>query len=122
MDGEPFKSCSSCSRVWQSREDFLADPAVELVGYQSFIQDEILGLFLFNHLACRTTLTVRAARFEDLHDGPIYRLRRRAAERGPGLCLARGEQAACPSACECEYVAGVVESIQRCSSSGGDAD
>jgi len=108
----PFKICTSCGHRWSRRAQFLADPAVTLVGYQSFIQDEVLGLFLFNH-DCGTTLTVRAVRFEDLHDGPIYELRSHAAARGPGLCLASEVDHGCPSACECRFVDQVTETVGR---------
>ncbi len=29
-----FKKCTFCGHLWQSRKDFLEDPATDLIGYQ----------------------------------------------------------------------------------------
>jgi hypothetical protein len=108
----PFKICTSCERRWDTREQFLDDPTIVLLGYQSFLPDDVLGLFMFNH-DCGTTLTIRAARLEDLHDGPIYRARRDWVQHGAETCLASSTDHACPPTCECEYVKHVSEAVGR---------
>ncbi len=101
--GRPFRRCSACVRVWPSRNAFLSDPDVTLVGYQVNYGELKAGFFLFNH-ACRTTLAVRASTFRNLYDGPIFRQRADGTASCPGYCVHESELAACPSACECAYV------------------
>lgn len=108
-----FKTCPHCAHPWPTRRDFLDDPQVELVGYQSFIQDAVLGLFMFNHHSCGTTMTVRGARFEDLQQGPIYALRTASIPREANeACLASEADEGCPHECECGYVARVVQVLR----------
>jgi hypothetical protein len=64
-----FKTCPFCSKPWTSRETFLEDADIEPVGYQVDFEDLSLGLFLFNHNTCKTTLAVHARLFKDLHTG-----------------------------------------------------
>jgi hypothetical protein len=108
-----FKTCPTCDRRWSTRQDFLDDPEVVLVGYQSFIQDAVLGLFLFNHTVCESTMSVHGGRFEDLQQGPIYALRTGRVPRSEGeVCLASEADADCPHECECGYVARVVQALK----------
>ncbi len=68
-----FKICPLCGQSWATRLQFLEDAGLELVGYQVDFQELSLGLFLFNHRSCQTTLAIRAQSFRDLYDGPVYR-------------------------------------------------
>ena len=62
-----FKVCTLCGETWKSREAFLADPRVRVIGYQVHFQDLQTGMFLFNHDACCTTLAIDASLFTDLY-------------------------------------------------------
>ena len=98
-----FKTCTSCRREWATRDDFLSDRTVEFVGYQSWLPDPILGLFLFNH-DCGTTLAIKAGEFEDLYQGPIYRSSLAGSKECAGYCHSEGETNACALECECAWV------------------
>ncbi len=116
-DASPFKRCSMCGQAWPSREALLADPAIEPLGYQASVSDGVLGLFLFNHLSCGTTLAVRADGLASLHDGPVYRdpgsPRDRPPEpQGPGTCLTHEAGEPCPDRCECEFVGAVLARVE----------
>ena len=112
VDGEPFKTCSNCGRPWSGRGSFLSDPAVELVGYQSFLEELELGLFLFNHCDCGTTLAIPAGAFSDLHDGPVFNERLTGSEACQGFCQQRRSLEACPNRCECAWVRDVLQVVR----------
>ena len=56
-----FKTCSCSKTPWFSRDEFLADGNIYLVGYQANFGDFVLGLFLFNHLTCQSTIGIPAS-------------------------------------------------------------
>ena len=106
-----FKICPMCAKPWATRDAFLADPALTLVGYQVFWEELELGLLLFNH-TCGTTLAVEVARFTDLYDGPIFSTRATGTKACPGHCLHRGNLEPCPAQCECAYVRAILQQIR----------
>lgn len=106
-----FKRCALCGAQWHSREQFLSDPGIELVGYQVNFSMLKLGLLLFNH-ACKTTLAVYAKHFENLYDGPVFASRATGSEDCPGYCLHRCELRPCPTRCECAYIREILSVIK----------
>ena len=100
-----FKVCPSCRHEWATRHHMLTDPEVSFVGYQAWVQDGVLGLFLFDHLPCSTTMAVSARLFEDMRPGSTYEHRDRPPAEVPGYCLSGGTPAGCPPRCECDFVA-----------------
>ncbi len=46
-DGEAgvFISCGMCKHTWTTRDDFLSDPNIELLGYMANFDDRELGHF-----------------------------------------------------------------------------
>jgi hypothetical protein len=97
--------------VWADRDGFLADPALELIGYQAFLEDLELGLFLFTHYPCGTTLAIRAGDFSDLHHGPIFAERLTSSDACPGYCLRERELQPCANHCECAWVRNVLQLV-----------
>lgn len=108
-----FKSCPKCGSVWQKREDFLADPETEIIGYQVNFKDLKTGLFLFNHLTCQTTLSLKAEYFLDLYNGPVFRERKTGTDACPGYCLYEDNLMSCPVRCECAYVRAVLNKLKK---------
>ena len=105
----PFKICTLCGTAWPTRDDFLADPHIKLLGYSVHFKDLELGLFLFNHSSCLTTLAIKACAFTDLYEGPIFTERATGTASCPGYCLHQSELRPCPARCECAYVREVVD-------------
>ena len=60
-----FKKCSKCAVGWEDLRQFLEDPNVVYLGYQSADKTPTDGLFLFNHLKnnCQTTMTIKVKEF-----------------------------------------------------------
>jgi hypothetical protein len=91
---------------------FLEDAAVKLAGYQADFTDLGLGLFLFNHQTCGTTMAVQAHLFQDLHSSPVYIQRKTGQAECPGYCLRTVELAPCPAECECAWVRSLLQTIR----------
>lgn len=111
-DGPIFKKCSKCGFVWPTRESFLEDRDLWLIGYQVDFEDLVAGLFLFNH-SCFTTLAVEAGKFQDLYDGPIFAERLTGTEECQQFCFRRYELRPCPSKCEYAFVREILQIIKN---------
>jgi len=107
-----FKTCSVCRRTWNDRTEFLADPDIELIGYQVHFKDLNRGLFLFNH-SCHTSLAIPAEKFIDLYQGEIVKGRKTGTDECPGYCLHQDELESCPAECECAFVRDIIQIIRK---------
>lgn len=109
---DPFKTCS-CGTIWPTREAFLHDPQLSLIGYMPSFADLKLGILLFNHDKCRTTIATRVDAFADLYDGPVYADRKTGTAECPGHCLRKSDLDPCPAQCECAWVREVIQRVAR---------
>lgn len=113
--GEPmkiFKACTGCKTPWLSRNEFLADNNIEIVGYQVNFGDLVLGLFLFNHLICESTIGVPAGIFKDLYDGPVFSKCLVGSEHCPGYCRYKEVLHPCQNHCEGAYVREILQILR----------
>jgi hypothetical protein len=108
-----FKICSKCAEKWRNRSDFLADRNLTLTGYMANFEHLELGMFLFDHKHCGTTLTVEASKFTDLYNGPVYQNNLFGTEECQEFCLDKNELGPCPAKCECAYVREVVNIVRN---------
>jgi hypothetical protein len=108
-----FKTCSKCALEWDTREEFLADPCVQLNGYQVNFLKLGEGLFLFTHKSpsCGTTLALHARQFIDMHDGPIFENALRGSPECMGLCNRSDSLDPCQAKCECAFVRDVLQRV-----------
>ncbi len=105
-----FKECPSCGFEWISRDYFLRNPNIEIIGYQVHFEELTAGIFLFNH-SCRTTLGLFAGDFKDLYQGPIFSARATGSKECRRYCLNQNESRPCPAECECAYVREILQII-----------
>ena len=110
MPTEPFKTCPLCKKAWETRNDFMDDPDVAIVGYQVHFEALTEGLFLFNH-SCDATMTLKAGVFKDLYNGPIFEQRLTGTDDCPEYCLIKHELRPCTAKCECAYVREIIQLI-----------
>lgn len=106
-----FKQCTTCGSKWSTRDQFLEDPDIEMIGYQVNFVELLAGFFLFNH-SCGTTLAVLSEAFEDLYDGPVFRERAAGSEECPEYCLHEDDLSPCPAHCECAFVREIIQSVK----------
>lgn len=109
-----FRACS-CGYEWRSRDNFMSDPQVEVIGYQVNFEHLQEGFFLFNHLTegCKTTLAVPAGCFFDLHKGTVFKGHPTPAKECSGYCLRRENIAPCPIMCECAFVRDILQTVSK---------
>ena len=110
-----FKKCPCCGYTWITREKFLSDHMIEIIGYQVNFRHLELGFFLFNHNAidCGTTMAIEAGNFKDLYDGPIYAKSLTYTDKCPEYCLSGEDLRPCPAECECAYVREIMQIIKN---------
>ena len=106
-----FKLCKNCGQKWVTREDFLNDTDIILVGYQAHFEELTLGLFLFNHI-CKTTLSLPAEEFIDLYEGPVFSEWKTGKEECPGHCLKSSSLDPCVTKCEGAYIRETMQIIK----------
>lgn len=100
-----FKQCNTCKKIWNSRDEFLNDPDISLIGYQVHFKSLEKGLFLFNHNGeCRTTLAIEAINFFDMFSGERYDECRAKLPGCPGYCLQVRNLDRCDQFCECAFI------------------
>ena len=115
MNKTPCKVCPTCSEKWDMVEALLADPLIELVGYQVNLDVLEEGLFYFLHHRedCGTTMAIPVTAFKGLSDLPFLAPRAAARPEGcTGLFLKEGELGPCPQKCECNWVREIMQTIQ----------
>ncbi len=61
----PFRACGMCHKQWATRQDFIADPKLRLLGLQAVPHHADGNLLVFEH-DCGTTVSVLAWRLRDL--------------------------------------------------------
>jgi hypothetical protein len=107
-----FKKCNVCKSSWESRENFLSDPDVEIIGYQANFSEPNEGLFLFNHI-CGTTLSAQVKVFGTLYDGPRYKEILTGSEDCKGLCLNEKDSSLCIAECNLAFAREIIKIIRN---------
>jgi hypothetical protein len=107
-----FKRCPMCGASWTSRGHFLADPDVDLIGYQVNFQHLEAGYFLFNH-RCGDTMAIPVLAFRDMYDGPVFIERASGTVECPGHCLREDDLEPCPTHCECSFVREMLQVVKN---------
>ncbi len=106
-----FKECPYCGFKWNTRDSFISDPDVTIIGYQASFKKLTKGLFYFNH-SCNGTMALSVSDFKDLYSGPVYEERRTGGDGCPGHCLSMDNLESCPAQCECAFVRELIQIIK----------
>ena len=107
-----FKICPSCGFRWKTRDEFIRDENVIIIGYQASLKRLKAGIFLFNH-SCRGTLALDVESFVDMFKGPIFRERMTGTDECPEYCLHKNELSPCPAKCECASVREIIQVLKK---------
>lgn len=104
-DDAMFKTCPGCFHAWQTRQEFLADPSIELNGYKADFSDLEYGMFFFTHKSapCCSTMTLMVEDFRSLYSGPTYPDNKALSEECPRYCLDDQQLSRCDALCECAF-------------------
>ncbi len=107
-----FKTCTLCNHAWMTRNEFLKDVSITIVGYQASFDNSRPGYFLFNH-TCGTTLSLKTEVFHDLYTGIMYQEYKTGGPDCPGLCLQENELAPCPAHCRRAFIRELIQIINK---------
>lgn len=109
-----FKVCPKCSASWESREAFLTDKLVNLIGYQANFKNLDKGLLLFTHMAndCYSTTSIYVSDFDDLYTGVRYTENKALSEVCHQYCIDEKNFDRCDAKCECSYAREIIEIIR----------
>ncbi|MBN2414176.1 hypothetical protein JXQ31_21050 [candidate division KSB1 bacterium] len=102
-----------CGLNWNTRQELLSDPFVEITGYLVNFKDPEQGIFTFNHMSCKGTFAVKVSFFTDLYKGEFFEQNIAGDEKCPNYCLNKFELDSCPEKCECAYVRDVIQLIKN---------
>lgn len=110
-----FKQCAMCRQEWISRENFLRDPDITLIGYQADFKNPDNGLYLFNHVkqGCATTLSFHVHEFADLFTGEYFTEDKFQTHSCPGYCLDVNNTEACSAECRNSYPRRLMQIIKK---------
>ena len=111
----PFKTCGACKLEWPTWEQFVADPAVRLLGLQAVVTNPEINLLVFEH-DCGSTVSVLSKRLRHLlpepaPDAPTTRLL--GSDRCGGHCLLLEDLEACEAPCSNARERELVHIVQR---------
>lgn len=107
-----FAQCPNCGAAWQTRQVFLEDPDVNIIGYQAHFEELTAGLFLFNH-SCGGTFSLQVDAFRDMYGGPVFTKRLTGTDSCPGHCVHKHSLESCPAKCECAFVRDIIQKLRR---------
>ncbi len=107
-----FKTNKCCKTPWYSIDELLEDSNIDLVGYQVNFGDLKLGIFLFNHVTCQSTIGIPAGLFKDLHFGPVFSECLTGSEQCPSYCLHSEVLNPCRAKCEGAYVRDILQILR----------
>jgi hypothetical protein len=95
-----YRTCV-CGHTWKTREKFLADRNVTIVGYQPDFVNHKYNHFLFKHRAkgCGEFFGVRASDFNDLREAGCPSGLCFGKEPCPGYCKETGNLRVCSVTC-----------------------
>ncbi len=85
-----FKICPLCKHEWDTRENFLGDRYLSIIGFMADEDSLEKSAYLFNHVLpgkkCGGTLAVTVDQFLDLYDGPLYEDLKLGSQECSGYC------------------------------------
>lgn len=95
-----FKVCGSCRQPWATWDEFVADPAVRLLGLQAVTEVPEASVLVFEH-GCGSSVSVLTKRLYHLlpHHPSAEFPSLRGTEACARHCFALGDHAACDRLC-----------------------
>ena len=100
---EMFKLCNKCKTEWKSRDYFLNDPNIVMIGFMANNDNYKRGAYLFNHIlpdgSCNTTLGVFVYNFLDMYGGKGHDKLKMGMDECSGLCVNIYELENCTAHC-----------------------
>jgi hypothetical protein len=118
MDMYPFKICPKCAYTWKTRDDFLVDPSICLVGFQARFEETESGYYLFNHNLrenhCDTTLAMEVEVFLSLLTGTMFTDIKAKTPICEMHCSNVEDLSQCPVECKNAFAREIMQTFSQC--------
>ncbi|HEY3328707.1 MAG TPA: hypothetical protein VGK19_01695 [Capsulimonadaceae bacterium] len=103
MANNPFSTCPHCGDSWTTRDEFLADPSLRVIAYDSNIKSLPDGELEFLHRVdgCDKKFTMRIGEFMDLYRGIRHKDNLALTTNCPRKCMDRNDLGRCSEKCRC---------------------
>ena len=100
---EMFKICNKCKTEWKSRDDFLNDPNIAMIGLMANNDDYKKGAYLFTHRlpddSCNTSIGLYVFNFLDMYNDEMYDTLKIGTDECAGHCVTINELRNCSVHC-----------------------
>jgi hypothetical protein len=109
----PYKTCTTCEKSWETREDLLYDREMNITGYQPAASSDVLGYVLITHdrPGCGSTLALDSEELLDLYDGQLSDHVLHGSEACRGHCYRVEDISTCDAPCRNAMVREVIKTI-----------
>lgn len=114
---ETFKLCNKCKTQWKTRDDFLNDPNIVLIGLMANKDDYKKRAYLFTHRlpgdSCNTSIGLFVLNFLDMYNGEMYDTLKMGTDECFGHCLTIKELGNCSAHCRNAIAREIMQEILR---------
>jgi len=115
---DPFKMCPKCAYTWKTREDFLEDPSICLIGFQASFEETESGYYLFNHSLrgnpCDTTLAMEVEVFLSLLTRTMFTDIKAKTPICEMHCSSVEDLSQCPVECKNAFAREIMQTFSQC--------
>jgi hypothetical protein len=115
---DPFKICPKCSHTWNTRDDFLKDLSICLIGFQASFKETESGHYLLNHNSggnhCGTTIAVEVEAFLSLHKGTMFTEIKFESPMCELHCTRVDDLSQCPVECKNAVAREIMKAFSQC--------
>ena len=115
---DPFKMCPKCAYTWKTREDFLEDPSICLIGFQASFEETESGYYLFNHSLrgnpCDTTLAMEVEVFLSLLTRTMFTDIKAKTPICEMHCSNVEDLSICPVECKNAFAREIMQTFSQC--------
>ena len=114
---EIFKLCNKCKTEWKTRDDFLNDPNIEMIGFMANNDNYTKGAYLFTHRlpddSCNTTIGLFVYSFLDMYKGELFDTLKMGMEECSGSCVTISELGNCSAHCRNAVAREIMQEILK---------
>ena len=69
MPAQPFRQCRVCGKQWNTWQEFLVDPSLQVLGLQAVPKIPKANVLIFNHARCGT-VSILTSKLHELVEVP----------------------------------------------------
>lgn len=109
-----FTACRSCSKEWESIEEFITDEAVQLEGFLPDFGHPEQSVYLLRHVTdqCKAPMQVQAGRLKEVYSGRYHQQLLLMTDACEGKCLDYRNLEPCVAPCMMTWTRDVMQCLR----------